>query len=214
MYNMDFVDPQTDFIVNSLEVNTQSLANYLPNGDYFRAKNIDNSNLRELLKAFSYEFGRVEAKLKELEDEEYIPDTFNLIEEWERSLGIPDECFSPEGQTIEMRRKYVIAKYALMNLTSTPDFIALADFFDIRIEILNGIVHSNFFPFTLPIYFFGTIKEAKFTMIVHFLDLDRPSNVFPLTFPITFSDAPNLILCLFERLKPAPVKILARYRND
>lgn len=211
---MDFVDQQTDFIVNSLEINTQSLANYLPNGEYFRAKNIDNSNLRKLLKALSYEFGRVEAKLKELEDEEYIPYTFNLIEQWERSLGIPDECFNPEGQTIELRRKYVIAKYALMNLTSTPDFIALADFFGIRIEIFNGITHSDYFPFTFSIYFFDGIKSTKFTMFVHFLDIYRPSNIFPLTFPITFTDAPNLILCLFEKLKPAPVKIIAIYKDE
>lgn len=211
---MEFVDPQTIFIVNSLEINTQSLASYLPGGEFFRAKNIDNSDMRKLLIALSYEFGRAEAKLKELEDEEYIPDTFNLIEEWERSLGIPDECFNPEGQTIELRRKYAIAKYALMNLTSTPDFIALAEFFGYNIEILNGYEHSNFFPFTFPVYFFDSVKEAKFTMIVYFLDLDRPSNVFPLTFPITFSDDVNLILCLFERLKPAPVKIVARYRDD
>lgn len=211
---MEFVAQQNIFIENSLDVNTQAFANYLPDGEYFRAKNISSSNLRSLLKALSYEFGRLESKLKELEDEEYVPYTFNLIEEWERSLGIPDECFSPEGQTIEFRRKYVIAKYALMNLTSTPDFIALADFFGIRVEILNGYEHSNFFPFTFPIYFFGSIKEAKFTMIVYFLDLDRPSNVFPLTFPITFGNAPNLILCLFEKLKPSPVKILARYRDD
>lgn len=211
---MDFVDPQKDFIVNALPITTQSLANYMPGGEYFRAKNIESSNLRALLTSLSYEVGRVEAKLKELEDEEYVPDTYNLIEEWERSLGIPDECFSPEGQTIEMRRKYVIAKYALMNLTTTVDFIALADFFGIRVEILNGLEYSNFFPFTFPMYFFGSIKEAKFTMIVHFLDLDRPSNIFPLKFPVTFSNVPNLILCLFEKLKPAPVKIIARYRDD
>lgn len=211
---MDFVDPQTDFIENSLEVNTQSLANYMPGGELFRAKNIDNSNLRKLLKALSYEFGRAEAKLKELVDQYYIPDTYNLINEWERALSIPDICFNPEGQTIELRRKYVIAKYALMNLTSTPDFIALADFFGFNIKILNGVEHDNFFPFTFPIYFFGSIKEAKFTMIVYFLDLDRPGNLFPLTFPITFLDTANLILCLFEQLKPAPVKIIARYKND
>ncbi|MGD9276260.1 MAG: DUF2313 domain-containing protein [Candidatus Pacearchaeota archaeon] len=213
---MEILPQQTTFIVNTDEQITQSLADYLPNDDIFRSKNIQGSNLRSLLQAFSSEFMRVEAKIKELADEHYLPYTYNLIDEWERQLGIPDECFNPKNKSIEERRQYAIAKFALMNLTSTPDFIALADFFGVRIEILNGYQHSNFFPFTFPIYFFGSIKEAKFTMIVHFLDINRPSNVFPLTFPITFGEETlaNLILCIFNKLKPAPVKIVARYRDD
>jgi uncharacterized protein YmfQ (DUF2313 family) len=212
---VEILEQQEIFVSNSPEENTQSLANYFPNGDFFRAKNIADSNFRKYLKALSYEFTRAEEKIKELADEHYIPLTFNLIEEWEKHLSIPDECFTIKGKTIEERRKQVIAKFALMNLTTTQDFIDLAAYFDVDIDILNGYEHSNFFPFTFPIYFFGSIKEAKFTMIVYFKNIDRPLNAFPMTFPVTFQPATeNLVLCLFEKLKPAPVKIIARYRND
>ena len=185
---VEFLPPQQVFITNTVDENTQSLADYLPNDEFHRAKNIDNSNFRNLLHSLANEFSRMENKIQELADEHYLPQTFNLIDEWERELGIPDQCFSPLGKTIEERRQYAIAKFALMNLTTTVDFIALADFFGITVEILNGIEHSNFFPMTFPIYFFGSIKEAKFTMIVYLPDLDRPTSVFPLTFPVTFGD--------------------------
>lgn len=215
MTQPEILPPQTIFISNSVEENAQSIADYFLNGDFLRAKNIKDSNLRKYLHALSNEFTRVEQKIKEVADEHYIPLTYNLIDEWEKQLTIPDDCFSVIGKTIEERRKQVIAKFALMNVTTDQDFIDLAAFFGVEVEIVNGIEHSNFFPFTFPIYFFGSIKEAKFTMIVYFKNIDRPTNAFPLTFPFTFQPAnSNLVLCLFEKLKAAPYKIIPRYRND
>lgn len=213
---MEILDKQTTFVANSAETNAQTLADYLPGGKLFAAKNILESNLRKLLQAFSYELTRAEQKLEELVDEYYFPTTHNLIDYWEEIVGIPDECFSVEGKTIEERRKQVIAKFALMNLTTDIDFIELAAYFDTNIEILNGFDFGSFFPLVFPFFFFANEKEAKFSMVVKFLDIDRPQNTFPLTFPFTF-DPPNdadFIICLFEKLKPANVKILRRYRDD
>lgn len=207
--------PQDLFITNSINDNSQSLANYLPNDDFERAKNIKGSNYQRLLHSFANELSRAENKIQELADEYYIPLTYNLIEQWEKALSIPDDCFSVKNKTIEERRKQVIAKFALMNLTTTQDFIDFAAFFGHNIKILNGIDHANYFPLTFPVYFFNSVKEAKFTMIIYFLDIDKPSSVFPLTFPITFGVNPaQFLICVFEKLKPAPVKILIRYRDS
>lgn len=209
-----FADQQTSFIANSAEVNAQTLADYLLDDEMHRAKNIKGSNFRKLIDSFSHEFTRVEQKLQELVDEYYPPDTFNLISEWERTLRIPDDCFKVEGKTIEFRRKQVIAKLALMNLTTANDFVALADFFGVRIEIVNGDTIENVFPLTFPSEFFLNEKGAKFTMIVKFLDITEPINVFPAIFPITFEEdrLDDFILCMFEKLKPAPVRIEAEYK--
>ena len=211
---MEKVNEQTIFVPNSLEQNTQSLADYLPGGDYFRAKNINGSNFRRLLTAFAYEIGRTEAKIQELANEFYIPDTFNLIESWERFLGIPDKCFSIKNKTIEERRKQVIAKIALMNLTTTQDFIDLAAFFGVRVEIYSGTAVGGTFPYTFPMTFPSSGKIAKFTMIVKFLDIPEPPS-FPITFPYTFPETPaDFIICLFEQLKPAPVTIVVKYKDS
>lgn len=213
---LTFADKQTSFIANSPEVNTQTEADYLLSDELHRGKNIDNSNFRKLLSSFSHEFTRVEEKIQEFVDEYYPPDTSNLIVQWEKALGIPDSCFKVENRTLEFRRKQVIAKLALMNLTTADDFVALAEFFGVRVKIFNGATFANFFPFTFPMEFFLDAKSAKFTMIVLFVDIIRPSNIFPLTFPITFEEdsLAQFIICLFNRLKPAPVRIEAKFKLD
>ena len=58
-------------------------------------------------------------------------------------------------------------------------------------------------------------NEVYFTVIVRFLDYDRPTNVFPLQFPILFETDPcQIIRCIFYHLKPINVRIIYKYRND
>lgn len=211
---LTFADPQTSFIANSPEVNSQTEADYLLSDELHRAKNIKTSNLKALLNAFSLELTRVEEKLQELVDEFYPPDTTNLIVEWERTLGIPDDCFKVEGVDLEMRRKQVVAKLALMNLTTTQDFIDLAAFFDVAVTITSGSEIESVFPLTFPTQFFLNEKGAKFTMVVTFVNIEQPNNIFPLTFPFIFDvQTPvDLIICLFNKLKPAPVRVVARFK--
>jgi len=210
-----FVAPQTTFIANSSETNTQTLADYLPGGFLFQAKNIEGSNLRNLLSAFSQELTRVEQKLQEIADEHYVADTFNLLAEWERFVGIPDECFKVENQTVEFRRKQVIAKLALMNVTTNSDFVVLAAFFDVNIEILSEEFITTAFPYTFPLQLACTLKSCKFTMVVNFLDIEKPSNIFPLTFPVVFEgdNLVDFILCIFEKIKPANVAIKGKFKS-
>lgn len=205
---VEFVDKQTSFVANSVPVNTQTMADYLPSDPLFLGKNED-SNIRALLAAFSQELTRAEAKVQELADEEYPADTSNLIQQWERFVGIPDACFTIEGQTLEFRRMQVVAKLALMNATTTDDFVALADFFGILVEITSEVEIFEVFPYVFPFVFPSTIKEGKFTMVVTFPEIPPPSDVFPLLFPFTFSEGSiaDFIICMFERIKPANVMI-------
>lgn len=204
------VDNQTDFIQHTDETNTQSVANFLPGGEIFRAKNIDDSNFRKLLRGLSKEFGLLENKIKEVADEHYVATTVNLLEQWESALGIPDNCFKVNGKTIEERHKQIITKLALSNIITRQDFIDLAAYFGIHIEIEGGAL-GGVFPLTFPILFSNNAKEARFTMVIKFVG-ESPGNVFPLKFPIKFTDDPKkFIKCLFEKLKPANVKIIYQY---
>lgn len=201
------------FKSEDIEILTQSIADYLPNGETFIAKNISESKFRRLLKSFSSELKNMKNKIKEVADEWYMLTTTELIDFWESNLGIPDSCFKVDGVSIEQRRKQVVAKFALMNIAVKNDYIDLAKWFGIDIEIFPGTTFSTF-PLTFPIIFMSSIKEAKFTMIVRIKDLPEPSSVFPLTFPITFGDDPAaLIRCLFEKLKPANVQIIWQYES-
>ncbi len=212
---LTFAKPQTSFIANTPEQNAQTLADYLLDDVLHQAKNIKGKNFRLFLEALAEEVTREEQKLEELVDQYYPAITTELIVEWERAMGIPDECFTnPEKKDIEFRRKSVIAKLAKMNLTTNQDFIDLAAFFGVDVSITNGFGDgSEVFPFTFPFTLVGTGDEAGFIMIVTFLGIPEPENIFPMTFPFTFdpNTLPDLIECLFEKLKPAPVRIIFRF---
>lgn len=211
------VPKQQEFVPLSDEDNTQTLADNLPDGELYRAKNMPESTFRELLYALALEIGRIEGLIETIADDYYIWTTSALIESWERAVGIPDSCFKiTEDTPIEQRRKNVIAKFALMNIITRDDFVLLAAFFGFNIAITGGYnePNGNVFPLTFPIVFSNSIKEAKFTMIVKFLDKVSP-NVFPFTFPITFGDDETAFLrCVFRKLKPAYCRIVFLYLGE
>jgi uncharacterized protein YmfQ (DUF2313 family) len=199
---------KTNFKPNTLETNTQVLANYLPTGILYAAKNIGESKLKKMLRALAYELTREQDKLYELSYEHKLDTTTNLIQEWERALGIPDDCFNT-NQPIEIRRKQIVAKFAKMNLLTEQDWIDLAKLFGYDIQIIHPI-ENNGFDYTFDFYFY-TDKELRFVMIIKFMGLAAPEDVFDCTFDFTFSDDTNVVICLFEHLKPANVKLIFEY---
>jgi len=212
------VPKQLDFVPFSDADNTQSLADNLPDGVLYRAKNIPNTNFRTFLAALALEIGRIEGMIEFIADDYYIwtSTISGLLPSWERAVGIPDSCFKITKETpAEDRIRNVIGKFALMNVVTRDDFKLLAEFFGFRIEITSGTeANGNVFPLTFPIIFSNSLKESKFTMIVKFLDKVNP-NVFPFTFPITFGDDETSFLrCVFRKLKPAYCRIIFLYLGE
>jgi uncharacterized protein YmfQ (DUF2313 family) len=201
-----------DFTPNTIEENTQFFAGMLPSGQPFDAKNIYNSNLRKLLRAFSTEGFRVQNKIYELSEEFDITKTVNLIEAWESLLGIPDQCFDtlPIYLTIEQRRLQVLCKFARMNLTTEKNWIDLAKLFDIDIQIIHPSDNSSF-DYTFDFHMYDDRKNQRFTMIIKFLHMAAPENVFNCTFDFTFDDTVPFIMCLFDQARPANVHIVYEY---
>lgn len=208
------VPPQDRYLAYNLATNTQALANYLPGGEFYRAKNITDSNFRKFLAGIANEIIRIENKLKELADNYYIWTTDALLTEWERTLGIPDTCFKVQDKTLDMRRRQVIAKLALSNIQTREDFIFLACFLGFDIEIETGTSHG-IFPMQFPILLGASAKQIRFTFIVIFKDRLRPTSVFPAQFPILLGlDDTGVLRCLFNKLKPAETRVIFRYSND
>lgn len=196
------------FSSKTTEQRAKTLADYLPNGELFRAKNEEDSSLRNLLLGLAIEIGRTEEKMNEI-TREYDPRfTQLLIEEWESALGIPDDCFPGNG-TLEERRDHVVIKLGLA-VSTEESFEALAAEFGYTVDVVGGAYHGAF-PMVFPIVFFPSGKDARFTLIVD-LDEDLNPSLFDLTFPFTFGPKQsNIIECLFKKLKPANVDLLFRY---
>lgn len=202
-----------NFKPNTPEENAQALADLCPQGFAWDAKNVPESNFRKLLLGLAKQHTRTQDKIYELSIE-YFPDTTtNLIERWERALGIPDDCFSNLAD-LPTRRKQCVAKLAKMNVQTRQDFIGLADYFGYRVAIRSGEVGASFstFPLVFPAIF-GSKKVLSHTMVVTFLDLDKPANIFTMTFPFELGENSNIIRCLFNKLRPANVQVLYEYKT-
>ncbi len=195
---------QTSYIPNSDDENAQSLADYILSDPLHAGKNIPGASFRQTLEAFALEFTRMEEKHQELADEMDPQRTIELISEWEKIVSIPDQCFPvTSGLTVEARRKQVVAKLALMNATTKQDFIDVAAFFGVSVQITNALDKPS-------LGLTGT--EGLMTMVVTFNIVATPST-FPLTFPIAFGfdEQTNQIQCLFQKMAPMYIDILYEF---
>ncbi len=193
------------FDCHSLEEHTQAIADFLPNGDLFRAKNIDGSITRLFLKGLAYTNKDAESFLKLFDEAIDIKTTTAFLEGWEKTVGIPDNCFSTETD-LETRRQQVLMKLASLGVQTNKDFVDLAAIYDIDIRIESG-AYAGVFPMTFPIILFDSPSEARFTMLIYY-SLASPV-VFPYTFPLMFSvDGISIIECLFRKLVPANVDLI------
>ncbi len=186
------------------------LAQYLRDDNLHEAKNREGSTLRKILLGLASEWLNFRSKINEVYNEYNPKTTTKMIEEWERFVGIPDNCI-PVASTIEQRRLNVLLKLAGINATTEKQFKNVASILGYNIEVSNGVSTSTF-PLTLP---FLLISEASapFTIVITLPSSIQPIG-FALTFPFTLtSQQPAILDCLFNKLKPANTQLFFRYSN-
>lgn len=150
-----------DFKAKNSTERVQELANSLPNGELWRAKNIPGSTFYKLLESLSLEFHRLDGEAYGLAESFIINEQTTEVLGWEKFVGIPDQCFNLNFSEIQ-RRINVLIKLGYLNLQQNVDY------FELGLQ-LNVIV-QEVDDFTSP----GTI-------IITVLDL-APDNVFNMDF--------------------------------
>ena len=174
-----------------------SIAAYLPGGIMFEAARIDGTNTSDLLVGFAGELKRVETELINYVEQYGIEKTTLLLTEWEKSLGIPDDCFDGTGD-VATRRRDILTKLASLGVQTADDFVELALIFGITVTVEGGLDSS---------VVFADDRTARFTIVVTFEVTE--ANEFPFDYPIVFGDDSIAILeCLFDKLKPENCAII------
>jgi len=151
-------------------------------------KNILDSKMRDLLRGLGTSAKRQEEALDAFWNEVFIGTTEEYIGDFERAVGIPDDCFPGTG-TLDERRTDVTTKMVLLYVITEQDFIDLAATYGIVVEIVHDIDTVNppyDVPFTPP-----DPDEARFQWTIKGNDL--------------FTE-PRL-LCLFCKLNPALARL-------
>lgn len=201
-------------LINPYTVDEQALmlAKHLPTNRVWESGWDFDEPFGQLLKGLAVEFYRYQILCKQIIVEMDINKADALLIEWEKSLGLPDDCFrlSPP-ETIEKRRQVVIAKLTKYGGVQTAsDFVRVANLFDFDIAVLPGSA-VGFFPLEFPISFFTDGRTATHTVFIQMIGRVQSDSFFPLPFPIPFSSGGITFLrCLFETLIPANVRLIVR----
>jgi uncharacterized protein YmfQ (DUF2313 family) len=184
------------------------LSQYVRDDRLHQAKNKDNSNLRKILLGLASEFVRFRDKANLIYDEYNPKSTTDFITEWETQVGIPDDCFSNTG-TLEERRTNILLKLAGINTTTAEQFKNIASILGYNISVSTGI-DTSVFPLQLPFILIDQV-EAPFTIVIT-LPASEQADGLPLELPFTLtSEAPEILQCLFNKIKPAHCNIIFRY---
>lgn len=197
-----------DFSPRTTQTQQRMLSRHLPDGKIWENKYNLESNLGKLLLGLASEYFRLSLLIEEVLTETDINQSVQLIEEWQESVGIPDQCFN-EGGTLEEQRRNILLKFNNFGgIQTAEDFENLATLLGFTASVNNGN-HNGIFTLGFPIRFFDSRKSAVHTIIV---DLEERREVFPLSFALPFtSQVTGIIECLFRRLAPANCQILFRY---
>lgn len=179
------------------------LRQYLPANPLY-----SGDNLQKILLGLGASWLDYRAFINKLSIEYNINTTEDLISSWEGFVGIPDSCFNI-ASTIEERRQNVLLKIAGLNVATARQFENIAQILGFSIQVTSGIEEASF-PLTFPAILLGA-GDLGFTILVKIDSSLKPSE-FPLTFPFEFTgDAPDILQCLFNKIKPANTQVIFKY---
>lgn len=183
---------------HSLDQHANALGDFLPGGPLFASKRIQDSNFRKLLRGFAGELFTAEGYIKTFDDEYSPLTTVLFLDEWERALGIPDDCFPGTGSLNE-RRTHVLTKLAALGIQTADDFVALGAVLGVvlTVEALDSMAVPPI-PIVLP--------QARYTIVVSGANVTGgfpPYNV-----PFTPTTGDSVTTCLLSKLKPANCSII------
>lgn len=149
---------KTIFNAQSLEDAALTLSQHMPTGRAW-AVGVEDSNINRLITSLAKNFQTVEELIEELAREFDINQTFDLIEEWEESVGLPDNCLVTTGP-IEERRSQVLQRLRKEPVVSIGQMQALVDeaFPGGNIVLYTGTDYFNY-EYTYEHSYIGNINE-------------------------------------------------------
>ncbi len=198
----------TEFKIETIQTHTQITSSYFPNSRLFFAKNYQDSDLYKLLKGISKSFKDIDdlftkdfknLSILDCDDEEFL----SL---WESSVGIPDNIFKKTTElTFEERRNQVLTKLRSLGVLTIDDMRALANLLGLNVTIQKGL-NAIYPPYTPP---FIPLSEdgVRFVLMIKSNDFDASAYP-PYTPPFIPKGTNDLLINLFEAVKPANVKLI------
>lgn len=199
-----------DNIFKAPESTSQQMADSLPDGCAWSLKNEDDSNLRKLINSLSVAHNTVQQLIELLDDEFRINQTYDLLDEWEESVGIPGECIGLYS-TIAERRQAVIDRFKKQPIVTLADMQAYVDalFPGVGIVLYPGWEYLGGFEYEFEVPLWSAVGE-RFVLVAR---VPIPPDGFEYEFELQFEGLPDVteLECLLNQINPACVYVLIDY---
>lgn len=132
---------------------TQAFGNLLPTGLAWSRD--PDSVLMKVVKGLSQVWGNwVDRRAADLLETESDPRlAYELLSDWERAWGLPDDCFFGIGQTLSERRKFLVLKMTLKGGQSREWFIGVSEQLGYEVSV------SEFAPFMCGVSRLGDTRQ-------------------------------------------------------
>lgn len=182
---------------------TRQLASMIPDGRAWQAKGVPGTNMYAVVSACASEFRQIQIQIETLASEFDINLSEQLLPDWEKSCGLPEECIG-QMASLEDRRNAVILRLRKIPFVTKEDYENLAfQLTGLSVTVTPG-AEIELFPLDFPIPF--SSGNSYFKLYVKFND---SIGGFPYLFPFNFvSTGDNIIRCVFEQIAPANVLII------
>lgn len=133
------------FDAGTVEQSTNQIAAHAPDGLAWNGKYVDGTNIRGLLRGMAVPYNAFENIVETVAQEFNVNSTSDLIEEWEESVGLPDQCFGQQTD-IDLRKFDVISRLRKQPIVTLAEMQELVDakFPDANITLTTG---SEFYTF-------------------------------------------------------------------
>ncbi len=182
---------------------TSQLASTIPDGRAWQAKNLPGTNVYALISACAAEFREIQKQIETLAREFDVRLTDQLLPDWEKSCGLPEDCFG-QLASLEDRRNAVILRLRKIPFVTKAEFEQLAfDLTGLSVTVIPGS-EIELFPLDFPARF--AVGNSYFKLHVIFNDT---IGGFPYRFAIPFLRGPNQIVeCVFRQIVSATVLLI------
>lgn len=188
----------------------QTVQAHFPVGEAWNAVRMTGKWFYKLVQAFSDAYEDMSEALCRLAAELSPYTTDQLIDEWERAVGLPDACF-PAATTLEERRTWVLFRLDKRRWSTAQDWIDLAALFGLTITITPGwrIQKPSVYPPCYPIRYINLHYLGRFHVFIDVQD-GCGDGGYPYTYPMTygFGTRCDALRCIIERVKPANVVVI------
>lgn len=190
---------RTLFNSPTLQRARQQVSEHMPGGRAWAAKNREGSNVYAVVSSCAAQFNVVQQQIEELARQFDVSLSSDLLPDWEKSVGIPDDCLGL-ANTLEERRQNVIDRLRRAPVVTKADFEALGQaLIGQQVTVTPG-KEIETFPIPFPIVLSNT--PSRFKLYVTIGELTG----FVYDFPFAFGNLRSDILeCVFRKVAPASV---------